>query len=77
MEPLDNQEISSKDPCETGDIDQFNPKLIPLQRNSYLGESESFPTVNFQSLLPVTQTTKGSIPYDCFVRWPASTFASK
>ncbi|XP_070692438.1 integrin alpha-6-like [Pempheris klunzingeri] len=39
MEPLDNLDFSSEDPRETGDIDQFNPKLIPLQRDSYLGFS--------------------------------------
>ncbi|KAK9518357.1 hypothetical protein VZT92_023666 [Zoarces viviparus] len=40
MELLDNMDIvPSADPRETGDIDQFNPKLIPLQRNSYLGFS--------------------------------------
>ncbi|XP_041846599.1 integrin alpha-6-like [Melanotaenia boesemani] len=39
MEVLDNLHITSKDPRETGDIDQFNQKLIPLQRNSYLGFS--------------------------------------
>ncbi|XP_068181278.1 integrin alpha-6-like isoform X2 [Antennarius striatus] len=39
MEPLDNLEIFSRDPCETGDIDQFNSNLIPLQANSYLGFS--------------------------------------
>uniref|UniRef100_A0A8C3A5E6 Integrin alpha 6 n=1 Tax=Cyclopterus lumpus TaxID=8103 RepID=A0A8C3A5E6_CYCLU len=39
MELLDNLDISSADSRETGDIDQFNMKLIPLQRNSYLGFS--------------------------------------
>ncbi|KAM9357368.1 integrin alpha-6-like [Symphorus nematophorus] len=39
MEPLDNLELISDDPRETGDIDQFNLDLIPLQRNSYLGFS--------------------------------------
>lgn len=38
MDFLDNLDISSEDPRETGDIDQFNPELIPLQRNSYLGQ---------------------------------------
>lgn len=38
MDPLDNQNISSEAPRETGDLDQFEPKLIPLQRNSYLGQ---------------------------------------
>uniref|UniRef100_A0A8C3G6C0 Integrin alpha-2 domain-containing protein n=1 Tax=Cyclopterus lumpus TaxID=8103 RepID=A0A8C3G6C0_CYCLU len=38
MELLDNLDISSADSRETGDIDQFNMKLIPLQRNSYLGQ---------------------------------------
>ncbi|XP_069388255.1 integrin alpha-6-like [Paralichthys olivaceus] len=39
LELLDNREIFSADPRETGDIDVFNQKLIPLQRNSYLGFS--------------------------------------
>ncbi|XP_078145154.1 integrin alpha-6-like [Centroberyx gerrardi] len=39
MEPLDNLAVSSEEARETGDIDQFNPRLIPLQRNSYLGFS--------------------------------------
>ncbi|XP_044062369.1 integrin alpha-6-like isoform X2 [Siniperca chuatsi] len=40
MELLDNLDIYSEEPSrETGDIDQFNSKLIPLQRNSYLGFS--------------------------------------
>ncbi|XP_008293636.1 integrin alpha-6-like [Stegastes partitus] len=39
MELLDNLDIFSESPRETGDIDQFNLKLIPLQRNSYLGFS--------------------------------------
>lgn len=47
MELLDNLDISSADSRETGDVDQFNMKLIPLQRNSYLGQflvwSESVP----------------------------------
>lgn len=38
MEPVDNLAISSEDPRETGDIDHFDPKLIPLQSNSYLGQ---------------------------------------
>lgn len=39
MEPLINLDIDSHDPRETGDIDQFNPNLIPLHRSSYLGFS--------------------------------------
>ncbi|XP_056295655.1 integrin alpha-6-like isoform X1 [Pseudoliparis swirei] len=39
MELLDNLDISSADSRETGDVDKFNMKLIPLQRNSYLGFS--------------------------------------
>ncbi|XP_037636914.1 integrin alpha-6-like [Sebastes umbrosus] len=39
MELLDNLDIYSADPRETGDIDELNPKLIPLQRDSYLGFS--------------------------------------
>ncbi|KAM9376193.1 integrin alpha-6-like [Pholidichthys leucotaenia] len=39
MEPLDNQDFDSDEPRETGDKDQFNPKLIPLHRSSYLGFS--------------------------------------
>ncbi|XP_068437741.1 integrin alpha-6-like [Clinocottus analis] len=39
LERLDNLDSSSVDPRETGDIDQFNMQLIPLQRNSYLGFS--------------------------------------
>lgn len=39
MELLDNLEFFSEDSRETGDIDQFNRNLIPLQRNSYLGFS--------------------------------------
>ncbi|XP_039976615.1 integrin alpha-6-like isoform X2 [Xiphias gladius] len=39
LEPLDNLDILGEDPRETGDIDLFNPKLIPLQSNSYLGFS--------------------------------------
>ncbi|XP_055015242.1 integrin alpha-6-like [Boleophthalmus pectinirostris] len=39
MEPLDNVDIDSEDPRETGDINQFNPRLIPLHRSSYLGFS--------------------------------------
>lgn len=38
MEPLDNLAFPSETPRETGDLDQFQPKLIPLQRNSYLGQ---------------------------------------
>ncbi|KAG7224827.1 hypothetical protein INR49_013541 [Caranx melampygus] len=41
LEELDNEDIDNLDevPRETGDIDLFNPKLIPLQDNSYLGFS--------------------------------------
>lgn len=38
MDPLDNLAFSSEYSRETGDIDQFQPKLIPLQINSYLGQ---------------------------------------
>ncbi len=38
MEVLDNLDFSSEDPRETGDIEQFNPGLIPFQRTSYLGQ---------------------------------------
>lgn len=38
MDPLDNRAFSSEEPRETGDIDQFQPKLIPLEKNSYLGQ---------------------------------------
>lgn len=52
MELLDNLVVlSDEEPRETGDIDQFNPKLIPLQRNSYLGQfvaqSESLYSYSF------------------------------
>uniref|UniRef100_A0A8D3CGW6 Integrin alpha-2 domain-containing protein n=1 Tax=Scophthalmus maximus TaxID=52904 RepID=A0A8D3CGW6_SCOMX len=39
MELLDNLEMFSDDPRETGDIDLFKSELIPLQRDSYLGFS--------------------------------------
>ncbi|XP_063732116.1 integrin alpha-6-like isoform X2 [Eleginops maclovinus] len=39
MELLDNQDIDAADSRETGDIEQFNRELIPLQENSYLGFS--------------------------------------
>ncbi|KAF7660991.1 hypothetical protein LDENG_00271160 [Lucifuga dentata] len=39
MEILDNFVVSDEEPRETGNIDQFDSKLIPLQRNSYLGFS--------------------------------------
>ncbi|XP_039871880.1 integrin alpha-6-like [Simochromis diagramma] len=39
MEVLDNLDIYSVDARETGNIDDFNPKLIPLKSNSYLGFS--------------------------------------
>ncbi|KAM4732054.1 integrin alpha-6-like [Anableps anableps] len=39
MEQLDDLDFDSEEPRETGDFDQFNHKLIPLQRNSYLGFS--------------------------------------
>lgn len=38
MERLDNQGIIGADGRETGDIDKFDSRLIPLQRNSYLGQ---------------------------------------
>lgn len=38
MELLDNLEMFSDDPRETGDIDLFKSELIPLQRDSYLGQ---------------------------------------
>lgn len=37
MEAIDDFSFPIDDPRETGDIDQFNPELIPLLRNSYLG----------------------------------------
>ncbi|XP_061541464.1 integrin alpha-6-like [Phycodurus eques] len=39
MELLDNLDIFGELPRETGNIDLFDSKLIPLQRNSYLGFS--------------------------------------
>ncbi|XP_061690703.1 integrin alpha-6-like [Syngnathoides biaculeatus] len=39
MELLDNLDIFGELPRETGNTDLFNSKLIPLQRNSYLGFS--------------------------------------
>lgn len=38
MDPLDDLVFSSESSRETGDIDQFQPKLIPLKTNSYLGQ---------------------------------------
>lgn len=38
MDPLNNLVFSSEEPCETGDIDQFNSELIPLHSNSFLGQ---------------------------------------
>lgn len=38
MEVLDNLDIYSEDAREAGNIDDFNPKLIPLKSNSYLGQ---------------------------------------
>lgn len=39
MDPLDNNNIDNEvEARETGDNDRFEVKLIPLQRNSYLGE---------------------------------------
>lgn len=40
LEDLDNEDFDNLDevPRETGDIDLFNPKLIPLKDNSYLGQ---------------------------------------
>lgn len=37
MEIIDDFPFPIDDPRETGDIDHFNPELIPLLRNSYLG----------------------------------------
>uniref|UniRef100_A0A8C4E7B2 Integrin alpha-6 n=1 Tax=Dicentrarchus labrax TaxID=13489 RepID=A0A8C4E7B2_DICLA len=39
MQPLDNQVYPSEESRETGNSDQFNTQLIPLQRDSYLGFS--------------------------------------
>lgn len=39
MEAIDDFPFPVDDPRETGDIDQFNPELIPLLWNSYLGLS--------------------------------------
>ncbi|TWW54337.1 Integrin alpha-6 VLA-6, partial [Takifugu flavidus] len=39
MEAIDDFPFPIDDPRETGDIDHFNPELIPLLRNSYLGFS--------------------------------------
>ncbi|XP_072290728.1 integrin alpha-6-like [Eucyclogobius newberryi] len=39
MEPVDNVDLDSDDPRETGDINQFNHRLIPLHRSSFLGFS--------------------------------------
>ncbi|XP_077388086.1 integrin alpha-6-like [Festucalex cinctus] len=39
MEQLDNRDIFGEPPREAGNTDLFNSKLIPLQRNSYLGFS--------------------------------------
>lgn len=38
MEPLENLGISTEYSRETGDVDKFDTKLIPIQRDSYLGE---------------------------------------
>lgn len=39
MDPLDNNNFDDEVMArETGDNDRFDVKLIPLQRNSYLGE---------------------------------------
>lgn len=39
MDPLDNNKIDDEVKArETGDNDRFEVKLIPLQKNSYLGE---------------------------------------
>lgn len=38
MELLDNEDLLSEDPRETGNIDLFDPKIIPLQTSSYLGQ---------------------------------------
>ncbi|XP_067455908.1 integrin alpha-6-like [Thunnus thynnus] len=39
MEPVDNKKWDSEDTRETGNAGTFNPKLIPIQRDSYLGFS--------------------------------------
>ncbi|TWW54402.1 Integrin alpha-6 VLA-6 [Takifugu flavidus] len=39
MEAIDDFPFPIDDPRETRDIDHFNPELIPLLRNSYLGFS--------------------------------------
>ncbi|KAK7877224.1 hypothetical protein WMY93_032077 [Mugilogobius chulae] len=36
MEPIDDGDFESEDPRETGDINQFDHRLIPLHRSSYL-----------------------------------------
>uniref|UniRef100_A0A3Q1BK90 Integrin alpha-2 domain-containing protein n=1 Tax=Amphiprion ocellaris TaxID=80972 RepID=A0A3Q1BK90_AMPOC len=61
MELLDNLDIFSEDPRETGDIDQFNPKLIPFQRNSYLGFSvdSGFALLNKSELTIVSGAPRG------------------
>lgn len=39
LDPLDNNKINYEVKSrESGDNDKFDVKLIPLQRNSYLGE---------------------------------------
>lgn len=40
MEAIDNYPYPLNDPRETGDIDQFDQTLIPLQQDSYLGQFE-------------------------------------
>lgn len=40
MEDIDNYPFPMNDPRETGDIDQFDQRLIPLLSDSYLGQFE-------------------------------------
>lgn len=40
MEAIEDFPFPIDDPRETGNLDQFNPELIPLQGNSYLGRFE-------------------------------------
>lgn len=40
MEDIDNYPFPMNDPRETGDIDQFDQRLIPLPSDSYLGQFE-------------------------------------
>lgn len=45
MEAIDDFPVDDR--RETGDIDQFNPELIPLLRNSYQGWFEVFSYIFF------------------------------